>query len=342
MASELILQKKYLDEEVLETIYLGGGTPSLLTDDELQLLLHTIYQHYAVAERVEITLEANPDDLTKQKLLDLRKAGVNRLSLGIQSFDTNILRFLNRAHNSEEAARCISLAREVGFDNLSIDLIHSIPGQDQSLLEKNIKQALSFKPEHISAYSLTVEDKTVFGHWAKQGRFTPMEETHSEFQFEWVMDTLVTNGYVHYEISNFCLPGFVSKHNTSYWQQKKYLGVGPSAHSFNGNSRQFNIHNNHQYMQALREGRLPFEREVLTRANKINEYIFTTLRTHEGCNLSYLHSHHQHDLVTHHADYIKSLLSDNRATLVNQTLVLTRSGKLVADQIASDLFISPE
>lgn len=338
IAHELYLQRDYLKGEPVETIYFGGGTPSLLTAKELEILFSAIYKYYPVAENPEITLEANPDDLTPEKLAELRLAGINRLSIGIQSFDENILRFLNRAHTAHEAFLCLEAAHEAGISNLSIDLIYSIPGQDDEQLRNNLAEAIRLKPTHISAYSLTLEEKTVFGRWASHGKLTAMEENLSASQFEIVMDTLTHHGYRHYEISNFCLPGYESKHNTSYWQQKKYLGVGPSAHSFDTDSRQFNISNNPLYIKALHDDRIPFEREVLTRENKINEYLFTSLRTDRGCSLTYLSLQFQYDLMKKSTLYLDKLATEKLVEITDNTLVLTRAGKLVADRIASDLF----
>jgi oxygen-independent coproporphyrinogen-3 oxidase len=339
----LDLQKEYLQGERIETIYFGGGTPSLLDKRELDIIFNSIYKYYSLIPLPEITLEANPDDLSKEKIILLKEAGVNRVSLGIQSFDDTVLKFLNRAHTSTDALMCIDQLRENGINNLSIDLIHSIPGQDDRLLSHNLEKVINLVPQHVSVYSLTIEEKTVFGKWASRGQLKTVEETQSAGQFELVMDTLIKSGYLHYEISNFCLPGFASKHNSSYWQQKKYLGVGPSAHSFDGDSRQFNVSNNQLYMKSLREEKkIPFEKEILTRENKINEYIFTSLRTSRGCNLSYLTSTYAYDLKMINSDYIQSLLNTGYVTISDDILHLTRQGKLLADKIASDLFASLE
>jgi oxygen-independent coproporphyrinogen III oxidase len=340
IAQELEIRKDYLLGEPLETIYLGGGTPSLLSFIELEILFNAIHKHYRVEDNPEITLEANPDDLTPEKLRELAAIGVNRLSIGIQSFDEQVLRFLNRAHTAQDALQCVANARAAGISNISIDLINSIPGQGDELLKKNLAMAIALKPEHISAYSLTVEEKTVFGRWASHGKLTAMEEDLSATQFELVMNSLQEHGYQHYEISNYCLPGFESKHNTSYWQQRKYLGVGPSAHSFDGKSRQFNVSNNYAYMNALRAGKIPFERELLTPENKINEYIFTSLRTDRGCSLAYLVTQYDYDLMKMNASYIYQLTEKNLIRLFENKIVLTTAGKLLADKISSDLFVS--
>jgi len=342
IAHELQIQKDYLQGESLETIYLGGGTPSLLTGQELETLFNSIHKNYSVVRDPEITLEANPDDLTLEKLSLLNSIGVNRLSIGIQSFDEKVLRFLNRAHTAQDALHCVDSARQSGISNISIDLIYSIPGQDDQLLTKNLDIAMGLKPTHISAYSLTLEEKTVFGRWARNGKLLAMDETLSASQFEIVMDTLMQTGYQHYEISNYSLPGYESRHNTSYWQQKKYLGVGPSAHSFDGLSRQFNVSNNPAYQRALREHRVPFEREILTRENKINEYIFTSLRTRLGCNLNYLAHHFDYDLKSKSGSYLQQLSKENLIEINQETLLLTRPGKLLADRISSDLFVTDD
>jgi oxygen-independent coproporphyrinogen III oxidase len=340
LAEELSLQKDYLEGEPIETIYLGGGTPSLLTAQELELLFTVIQKNYQVATDIEVTLEANPDDLNSQKLNELKAAGVNRLSIGIQSFDENVLTFLNRAHTATEALSCVDAAHKSGINNISIDLIYSIPGQDDNMLQKNLATALALHPNHISAYSLTVEEKTVFGRWASKGKLLAMEEDQSAQQFELVMDLLTQNGYQHYEISNYCLPGFQSKHNTSYWKGKKYLGLGPSAHSYNGGTRQFNINNNHLYIKSIQKGIVPFEREELTNENKINEYLFTSLRTEWGCNLNYLLEQFGYDLATHNKPYLNQLVANSLINLSDNTITLTRAGKLLADRIASDLFVA--
>ena len=342
IARELSLQKDYLQGEPIETIYFGGGTPSLLTKKDLEAILHSVHKNYSIAELPEVTLEANPDDLNEEKIVALKEAGINRISLGVQSFDNTILKFLNRAHTGEDALASIELLRKHGINNLSIDLIHSIPGQDDLMLSKNLEKILAIAPAHISVYSLTIEEKTVFGKRASRGFLSPIDEAQSAGQFEIAMDTLIDHGYQHYEISNFCLPGFASKHNSSYWQQKKYLGVGPSAHSFDGESRQFNVSNNHHYVKSLSQEKIPFEKETLKLENKINEYIFTSLRTSRGCSLAFLKSNYGYELDSIRPAYLQSITELGYVTITNQLLVLTRKGKLLADKIAADLFASVE
>lgn len=337
---ELELQVHYLGGEPLETIYFGGGTPSLLTEAELNSILNTIYKLHPVAPTPEITLEANPDDLTTEKLTALARAGVNRLSIGVQSFDNSVLQFLNRAHTADEATKCIEAAHQVGINNLSIDIMFGLPNQHEAILHKDLASAIALQPTHVSVYSLTVEEKTVFGKWAQQGKLNITAEPEAARQFEVVMDTLESNGFTQYEISNYAKPGFESRHNSSYWQRKKYLGIGPSAHSYNGDTRQFNISNNHRYVQALSGGKIPFELEKLTRANKINEYIFTTLRTNSGCNLTVLKLDYDYDLETVAGKALSRMVANNLITQKANTLLLTRAGKLVADQLALEFFAS--
>lgn len=337
IAKELSLQIRYLEGEKLETIYFGGGTPSLLLPDELEIICAAIYKSYTVADDAEITLEANPDDLCKEKLKELKLAGINRLSIGIQSFHDDVLKFFNRAHNAKESVECVTLARDAGFTNLSLDLIYAVPDQGLDRWRKNIEQAITLKPEHISAYSLTIEEKTAFGQWQKKGKLKAVGENESAADFELLMGLLTANGYEHYEISNFCKPDVYSKHNTSYWKQKKYLGVGPSAHSYNGDSRQFNSSNNQLYLKSIAKELVPFEKEILTRENKINEYIFTALRTQWGCDLSYLETQLGYRLDKR---LFQQLMDQQLLTLQGQVALLTQKGKLLADQIATDLFVS--
>jgi oxygen-independent coproporphyrinogen III oxidase len=338
IGTELRLQRNYLGGEPLKTIYLGGGTPSLLSRKELDFIFDEVSKSYTVDAHPEITLEANPDDLTSEKLADLQQTGVNRLSIGIQSFDSNVLKFLNRAHDAKAALNCVDLARNAGFNNLSIDLIYAIPGQDNVAWKKSLRQAISLSPEHISSYSLSIEEKTTFGRWQRIGKFKAVDEEIAAQQFEILMEELEQAGYEHYEISNFSKPHYHSWHNSSYWEQTNYLGVGPSAHSYNGNTRQFNVLNNHLYIKSLAENKIPFELEVLSPANKINEYIFTTLRTSKGCNFLKVKQELGYDIQSRNAVYLNNIIDTKLAFMDNEILRLTRSGKLLADKIASDLF----
>jgi oxygen-independent coproporphyrinogen III oxidase len=339
IANELTIQKDYLKGDVLKTIYFGGGTPSLLSDNELDVIFRAINENFSLTPDAEISLEANPDDLSKEKLQSIKNAGINRLSIGIQTFDDALLKFLNRAHSKQCAIQSVKDAVSLGFKNISLDLIYAIPGLDTAAWKGNIHQALALEPVHISSYSLTIEEKTAFGRWSANGKLRAVEDDTAAEQLEILMDELGSAGFDQYEVSNFGKPNFYSQHNSSYWKQEKYLGVGPSAHSFNGISRQYNVANNHLYMKAIAKGEIPAEVELLSREDKINEYILTTLRTSWGCNLNYLKKEFEYNLVENNASYINSLERNRLVEVNNQVLQLTRAGKLLADKIASDLFL---
>ena len=339
MVAEILLQKDYLARESVKTIYFGGGTPSLLEPRHLDLLLRTINRTHEVSPDAEITLEANPDDLTATLLREYRSIGINRMSIGIQSFDDQILRYLNRVHDSRMAISAVDCARTAGFENFSIDLIYAIPGLTQEGWKKSLLTALDLNAPHISAYTLTIEEKTAFGNWLAKGKLQPVDDTLAADQLQEIMDTLSANGYTQYEISNFARPGFESRHNSSYWKGEKYLGVGPSAHSYDRHSRQHNVANNSKYLQSLREGAIPFEKEVLKKNDHINEYILTTLRTNAGCNLANLKHNFGYDLLVHHHEYLLHLEKHQLVTIQHNRLRLTGKGRLVADRICSDLFL---
>jgi oxygen-independent coproporphyrinogen-3 oxidase len=339
---ELEMQKEYLGGEEIETIYFGGGTPSLLDPEELALILQTVRQNFTTAAGAEITVEANPDDLTGTNLAGLRAIGVNRLSIGIQSFQDDMLAYFNRAHTSHDVVRCLADARHAGFDNISIDLIYGIPGLNNDDWLRNIRTALSYEPEHVSAYALTIEERTVFGKRHARGQLTPLPEEEVAIHFELLMSEMSQAGYEHYEISNFSRPGKRSRHNTSYWEQKPYLGIGPSAHSYNGTTRQNNVANNALYIKSVNAGQVPFERESLTRETLINEYIMTRLRTSDGLNLSHLSVAHGFDLLEHHRPYLEQLVRLGKLFIAGDVLRLTDQGKLLADKISADLFVIAE
>lgn len=341
MMQELELQKDYLQNKELSSIYFGGGTPSLLEAGHFDKIFNTIGKYFSLASACEITLEANPDDLSLTKLKTIKEAGVNRLSIGIQSFDTDILKFLNRVHDGKMAIDALKNSRIAGFNNISIDLIYAIPRQDHQALIKNIDTALQFSPEHISAYGLTIESKTVFGNWVAKNKLTPVKETINAEQFEMLGERLAKNNYEHYEISNYCKPNYYSQHNSSYWKQEPYLGIGPSAHSYNNVSRQFNISNNIVYLKSIDRAEVPSQIEMLTTENKINEYVFTTLRTMWGCDLNRLKQEYAFDLLAESGDYLEKIRQKKLITIDNQVLRLTHKGKLLADQISLDLMYSP-
>lgn len=339
ISSELELQKNYLGAEPIKTIYFGGGTPSLIPAHELGGVLEKIHSTFQVNPLAEITLEANPDDLTPATLHAFSGIGINRLSIGIQSFHSEQLKFLNRAHDSNSAIQSFNDARKAGFKNISIDLIYAIPDETDDQWLADIRKAVALQPEHLSCYALTIEEKTVFGRWSAAGKLTPTVDEVAARQLEMLMDELSMAGYEHYEISNFARPGWYSKHNSSYWKQEKYLGVGPSAHSFNGDTRQFNIANNHLYVKSVQASNLAYEKEALTREHKINEYILTTLRTRWGTNLQLLKQLYEYDLFHENDEYLSQLLKNDFIILENDVLLLTRKGKLLADKISSDLFV---
>jgi oxygen-independent coproporphyrinogen-3 oxidase len=337
---ELALQKDYLAKHPITSIYLGGGTPSILTVQEIERLLLQVKQFFAVSAQAEITLEANPDDINLDKLLALKSVGINRLSIGIQAFQDTLLKFLHRAHDSQKAIHSINLAVKAGFERFNIDLIYGIPGQTNAMWQQDLAIVTSLGLPHLSAYCLTIEKNTVFGHWQQQGSLKPVDEETAAVHFELLVDTLQAYGYEHYEVSNFCLPGQYARHNTNYWKQGKYLGVGPSAHSYNGTSRQQNIANNVRYMRSIQQDIVPYTVEKLQVQDHINEYIMLSLRTQWGCDLDLLKNRYQYDLQEEKNDYLVSLIKCGLGRLQGNILVLTTAGKLLADKIALDLFIA--
>ncbi len=339
IAREIILRKEYLSSGELETIYFGGGTPSLLDESELGFLMQTIRSNFKVDADAEITLEANPDDLNKEKLVQLQSAGINRLSIGIQSFHEPHLKHLNRIHDSYEAGNCVKLAQEVGINNISIDLIYAIPAPDHAILESDIQKAFELDVAHISAYCLTIEPQTAFGSWLKKKKIKPIDEEFAAQQFEILMAGLASNGYEQYEISNFARNGKYSRHNSSYWKQHHYLGVGPSAHSYNGVSREFNISNNAQYLAAILDDRIPSTIEILSSADQVNEYLLTGLRTKWGCDISTLNKLSDNGFEIQNRAEISMMAQKGWLFIDNGTILLTHAGKLFADRIASDLFL---
>lgn len=338
ISKEITLQKEYLGNDPITTIYFGGGTPSLLSTGELSNILNTISETFSLANVKEVTLEANPDDLTTEKLRAFKTAGVTRLSIGIQSFNDPVLQFLNRSHRSKTAIESIHKAHDAGFSNISIDLIYAIPDVTLSEWDENINQAIDLDVAHISAYTLTIEPNTVFGKYASTGKLKMVPDEIAATQMEFLIERLEAAGYLQYEVSNFCRAGWESKHNSNYWCQEKYLGVGPSSHSYNKESRQFNISNNHMYLRSMGEGKIPFTMDMLTTKDKINEYILTSLRTVKGCSLLRLRDEFSFDLGKKQAGYLEQLIQNGLARIEGDTLMLTRRGLLIADKIASDLF----
>ncbi|MBC5775726.1 radical SAM family heme chaperone HemW [Pontibacter sp. KCTC 32443] len=339
IARELNLRQDYLQGQLIETIYFGGGTPSLLTQQELELLLQTIRSLFIVSDDAEITLEANPDDLKPAKLQELKAAGINRLSIGLQSFHEPHLRLMNRAHNATESLQCVKDAQAAGFNNITVDLIYGIPAPDHSIWLQDLETLFSLNVQHVSCYALTIEPDTALGRWSKKGKFTPSEDDFTAQQFEILLEQMAKHGFVQYEISNFCKPGYESKHNSNYWRGVHYLGVGPSAHSFNGSSRQYNVANNRKYTEAISQDIIPAEIEDLTLADQANDYLLTTLRTIWGCDLAQMRDKYNYDVQAAHKLYLQDLQQKELASIKNDVLYLTDKGKLLADQITLDLFI---
>lgn len=339
IVSELQQRRAYLGNEPIETIYFGGGTPSLLPTALLDTVLQTIHKNYTLANNPEITLEANPDDLTPEKLRELQSMGINRLSIGVQSFHDDDLVFMNRTHTGTQAIEAVHTAQDMGLNNLSIDLIFGFPSLTAVKWTDNIQQALQLQVPHISCYSMTVEPRTALHHWVKTQQTPPLNPEQAAQHYEELMITLEQQGFEHYEISNFAKPLHRAIHNSNYWNGKKYLGVGPAAHSFDGTTRQWNISHNAAYVQGLTKGEWKGEREELTRENQLNETIMIGLRRMEG-----LHMHTLLLLLTPEemAEFETScqlFLQQKELVVENGFLKLTRKGKLLADHISSSLFV---
>ena len=340
LLKEAELQKEYLKAEPVETIYFGGGTPSLLTSNEISAILEKLYSSFAVDKEAEVTLEANPDDVNAELLKSWKDAGINRLSIGIQSFFDEDLRWMNRAHNAAEARDCIRAAQDQGFSNISLDLIYGSPDLTDERWQKNLAMALELSVPHLSCYALTLEPKTALFKLVKDKKTPGPDPDIQARQFILMVEALEGSGYEHYEISNFALPGKRSRHNSAYWQGKKYLGLGPSAHSYDGQSRQWNIASNQSYIQSIRKNQVPFEREELSTIQKINEYIMISLRTTEGIDLACVSESFgrvvSKSLAEMTEPYIRNQKMENR----NEKLILTKEGKLFADGIAAALFFT--
>jgi oxygen-independent coproporphyrinogen-3 oxidase len=339
ICKEIELQRDYLNGAVVESIYIGGGTPSLLEEKQLKSILKTIQKYHPLSSAAEITFEANPDDISPSQLKRLYQNGINRLSVGIQSFDQEILKWMNRAHNSQEAFQCLEWIQQSEFNNFSLDLIYGIPISTHTTWHKDLKTLVDFNPPHISSYCLTIEPNTVFGRWQEKGKLNEASEDYASEQFYHLSEYLRKSRYEHYEVSNFARKGFHSKHNSSYWQQKPYLGLGPSAHSYDGKNRQFNVSNNGKYLKALKSNDIPSEMDILTAEDRINEYLMTSLRTSNGCNLLYLKRELDYDLLKNANSLIEQWKNSGLCILEDDNLKLTLKGRLLADKLASDLFL---
>jgi oxygen-independent coproporphyrinogen-3 oxidase len=337
LMQEIRLQKDFLNGQTIETIYFGGGTPSLLSGEEINRVMNEITHIHQVSRDAEITLEANPDDLDLAKLKLLKQTPVNRFSIGIQSFFDDDLTWMNRAHRASEAEGSVKRAQDAGFENITIDLIYGYPLLTDQKWRQNLARVFELEVPHVSCYAMTVEPRTALASFIRNKKQPPINDEQSSEQFVQLMDAMETQGFEHYEISNFCLPGHYSRHNTSYWKGIKYVGIGPSAHSYDGEKRQWNIANNPKYIQEILKNKIPSETELLTEENRLNEYIMTSLRTQWGLHLEHLNS------IARGA--AESLLKEaekfrEKHWIIQkeQTIYLTKAGKLYADHIASELF----
>ena len=338
LLKEIDLRTAYLQEEPIETIYFGGGTPSLLEEIELNSIMNHIYRQFNISDNAEITFEANPDDITREKLIIWRRSRINRLSIGVQSFFDDDLKWMNRAHSAQQSTQSILMAQEQGLANLNIDLIYGGPTLNDEKWEANFQRAVTLNIPHLSCYALTVEPKTALEKMIAQHKIENVDSEKQASQFLLLADWATATGYEQYEISNFAKPGMRSKHNSAYWQGKKYLGLGPSAHSFNGNSRQWNVANNSLYIQSIQKEVLPVEIETLTLIQQMNEYIMTSLRTKEGMDLEFITKRFGPKPVARIVQQAKKYLDDGKISTAGNRIQLTRTGKLFADGIASDLF----
>lgn len=338
LAKEIQLRKSEFQDEIVETIYFGGGTPSILSIEDLKFLIDEVYLNYKVVENPEITVEANPDDLTENRIIELSKNRVNRLSIGIQSFFEDDLKMMNRAHNVEEAKKCLEIATQY-FDNISIDLIYGVPEMSNEKWLKNIETALSFGVPHISSYALTVEPKTALHSFIQKGIIPQPDDEVAQEHFQILVDKLSENGFIHYELSNFGKENYFSKNNSSYWLGKKYIGIGPSAHSYDGKNRGWNVSNNSLYIKSIQENKLPIEIETLTKTDRYNEYIMTGLRTIWGVSLERIEQEFGKTYLEYLNKQAVKFIEDHLLFVDENILRTTKKGKFLSDGIASDLFL---
>lgn len=334
---EIELRKNEINSPI-ETIYFGGGTPSILKENELNDIFNQLYKHFDLSNLKEVTLEANPDDLTVEKLAFYQTTPINRFSIGIQSFFEEDLRLMNRAHNAEEAENCIKLAKEYGFDNLTIDLIYGSNTTTHEMWHKNLQKAVDLGINHISSYALTVEEKTILNKKIEKGEWKPISDQHQSDQFDYLVDFLAKNGFIQYEISNFGKPGYFSQHNSNYWKGIPYIGIGPSAHSYLGNKRAWNIANNSMYIKQIKNDILPVEIEELSVEDQYNEYVMIGLRTIYGINPEEIAQRFGLKIKQHFDTEIKKLFEENLIQGTENKLILTQKAKFFADGIASRLF----
>jgi oxygen-independent coproporphyrinogen-3 oxidase len=339
---EISSRKDFLGGESLDTIYLGGGTPSILSADQLKSLFRIIMENYEIMKDPEITIEANPDDMEPAYLEDLLKIGINRLSIGIQSFHEDDLRFMNRRHGRKQSHNCLEIARKAGFENVNIDLIYGVPGLTMEKWNKNLDIAISYLPVHIAAYHLTYEKGTVLDYRRIKNRFMIKDEKDSQDHYNLLVDKLQQSGYQHYEISNFAQPGYISRHNSAYWNDKKYLGAGPSAHSFNRRVRRWNIAKNTSYINFVKQGSVYHEQEELDNNTRFNEYLMTSLRTMWGIDLEYILQAFGHSYKEHCLLQAKSFLQSGKMNRNANKLVLSKEGMFIADHIIEAMFLEKQ
>lgn len=338
LAKEIEMRKSEFQDEIVETIYFGGGTPSILQIADLKFLIDEVYRNYKVVENPEITVEANPDDLTENRIIELSKNKVNRLSIGIQSFFEDDLMMMNRAHNVEEAMKCLKIVTHY-FDNISIDLIYGVPEMSNEKWLQNIETALSFGVPHISSYALTVEPKTALHSFIQKGIIPSLDDEVAQEHFQILVDKLSENGFIHYELSNFGKENYFSKNNSSYWLGKKYIGIGPSAHSYDGKKRGWNVSNNSLYIKSIQENKLPIEIETLTKTDRYNEYIMTGLRTIWGVSLERIEQEFGKTYLDYLNQQAAKFIEDHLLFVDDNILRTTKKGKFLSDGIASDLFL---
>ena len=338
LAKEIEMRKSEFQDEIVETIYFGGGTPSILQIADLKFLIDEVYRNFKVVEKPEITVEANPDDLTENRIIELSKNKVNRLSIGIQSFFEDDLQLMNRAHNVEEAKKCLEIATHY-FDNISIDLIYGVPEMSNEKWLQNIETALSFGVPHISSYALTVEPKTALHSFIQKGIIPQPDDEVAQEHFQILVDKLSENGFIHYELSNFGKENYFSKNNSSYWLGKKYIGIGPSAHSYDGKNRGWNVSNNSLYIKSIQENKLPIEIETLTKTDRYNEYIMTGLRTIWGVSFERIEQEFGKTYLDYLNQQAAKFIEDHLLFVDDNILRTTKKGKFLSDGIASDLFL---
>lgn len=338
LLTEIALRKSVFEQQTINSIYFGGGTPSLLSEKDLNRIFDTLFTSFRVSPMAEITLEANPDDLSPEKIKVLKNTPINRLSIGVQSFRDEDLRFMKRAHNAREALSSIKNSKQAGFTNLTIDLIYGTPGMDTSAWLENLNIAFALDIPHISCYALTVEPNTELHHQILHQKVSNVDEHQSAVQFELLTRQMKRNGYEQYEISNFCIPGAYSKHNSSYWKKNMYLGLGPSAHSFFDNKRLWNVSNNTTYVKSLAQNLLPLQEEVLSLEDRYNEYVMTSLRTKWGCSIAEIENNFSSELADYFRNEIELYVSSKNVLVKKEVYYLSEKGTLLADRIASDLF----